>query len=141
MLNNLFKEWEFIKSIKKDYKPCFSDKTFVNMNEWFVTWKRRQKGEMGEKGILYVNNLIDTTIKCYKNNLDINSLRKLKEVLFESIVGLNNLSYTYQVDFQEKVSKDYLKCGEKLQNMIEEIEKIIRSKNNFFTNNSKIITN
>lgn len=140
MLNNLLEDWEFIKSIKKYDKPCFSDKSFVNVNEWFATWKRRRKGEMGERGVIYVNNLINTTQQYSKNKADIESLKKLKEILPKSMEGLKNIIYTYQMDSQEEVSKEYLKCVERLKNTIEEIDNIIHSKSNFFGNCPKIIS-
>ena len=137
MLNNIFEEWEFIKTIPKDSKPCFSDKTFVSINEWFATFKRRRKGEVGEKGVIYINNLIDNTFKYYKNT-DINSLKKLKNILNDAILGISNLVYTYKVDLQETVSDDYAKCIKRIEELIKKIVKDLDNKN-FFIYSPKII--
>jgi hypothetical protein len=48
-LEDLLNEWIFIGKIQKGNKPCFSDKTVIDSNAWFVTWRRRIKGEQGEK--------------------------------------------------------------------------------------------
>jgi len=140
MLNNILEDWEFIKSIPKGVKPCFNDKTFINVNEWFVTFKRRMKGEIGEKGVIYVNSLIESTSNYYKNITDMNSLRKIKDILIESLLGLENLVYTYKVDLQENVSKDYKNCILKIQKIINEIDKIIHLKSNFFSYSPKLIS-
>lgn len=112
----LYKDWEFIASIPKDAKPCFNDKTFVSINEWFVTFKRRYKGEKAEKGLEYIENIIEKT---KKYNID-------KSILQKSIIGINNLVYTYKKDGQVDVSKKYEKC-------IDKIEKLIKNKNFFGT--------
>lgn len=138
MLKNLLIDWEFVKSIKKCEKPCFSDKTFVNMNEWFATWKRRRKGEIGENGVIYLNNLIKTT-KDYCESIDDSLiLKQIKDILVESLLGINNLVYTYQIDSQENVAKEYSKCILNVKNIINMIE---NKKTNFFINQPKIISN
>lgn len=114
----LFTEWEFISNISENIKPCFHDKTYTHSNEWFVTLKRRYKGEKGEYGVVYVNNLIEDTINFYKDNTDVMLLKKLKEILEKSITGLQHLVNTYKRDNQEQVSKDYEKCLHKVENMI-----------------------
>jgi hypothetical protein len=139
MLNKIYDEWEFIKTIPKGVKPCFYDKSFVSVNEWFVTFKRRMKGEKGEKGVIYIENLIDSTFKYYKNINDINELKKLKDILTDSIIGINNLVYTYKIDEQLKVSEDYFQFESKISEMITDITNIIRTKNTFFSYTPKLI--
>src|SRR5581483_12357753 len=102
---NLLDEWRFISTINKGEKPCYNDKTKINVSEWFVTWRRRYKGEKGEKGVLYMQNLLENTNKYLELYKDGNKL--LLEVLNSSIIGINNLVYTYQMEEQEHVSKDY----------------------------------
>ena len=108
------KEWEFIASIPKDAKPCFNDKTFVKTDEWFVTLKRRYKGEKAEKGIIFLENLIRKS-----ENVD-------QKLLQRAIIGINNLVYTYKKDGQLEISKNYEEC-------IKKIEKMKKSKNFFGT--------
>jgi len=121
---SIYSEWEFIASIPKDVKPCFRDKTFISVNEWFGTIKRRYKGEKGENGIIYLEDLIEKT---KKNNID----KNLRELLQKSILGINNLVYTYKKDGQKEVSENYNKC-------IDKIDKIIKS-NNFFGYTPKLV--
>lgn len=124
-METLYKDWEFISNIPKNAKPCFNDKTMVNMNEWFVTLKRRYKGEIAEKGISYIQNLIEESI-IYKND------KKMQEIFTQAIHGLKNLVYTYKMDGQEEVSKQYSSCINKIESTL--------LKKNFFHNSLKIIS-
>ena len=121
---SIYSEWKFIASIPKDVKPCFNDKTFISVNEWFGTFKRRYKGEKGENGIIYLEDLIERTKKI---TID----KNLRNLLQKSILGINNLVYTYKKDGQKEVSENYNKC-------IDKIDKIIKS-NNFFGYAPKLV--
>ncbi len=134
----IFDEWKFIAGIPKGTKPCFYDKSLVSINEWFVTFKRRWKGEKGEKGVLYIENLVETTEKTIVC-LDLNALRNLKEVLHSAIFGLNNLVYTYKVDEQNSVSESYCDLSKAVEKLITSIDLQIRNKSNFFSYVPKII--
>ena len=131
---NVKEDWEFIGNIPKGAKPCFYDKSLVHINEWFVTFKRRMKGEKGEKGIIYVENLIINTEK-----LDIKEQIKLRETLQSATVGLTNLVYTYKMDEQLEVSKSYNTLLTRVENLINLIDKHGR-KNNFFSYVPKVIS-
>ena len=143
---SFYEDWKFISSIPKSAKPCFYDKTFVHVTEWFVTFKRRWKGEKGEKGIVYIENLIEITEKFYLNSdvsFNVNSLNELKKLLESSIIGLTNLVYTYKIDGQTEVSDSYSQLIKKVKNLIEKVETLIeesRSKSNFFSYVPKIIS-
>jgi len=108
---DIYKEWEFIGNIPKNVKPCFNDKSFINTDEWFVTLRRRYKGEKAEKGIIYLEKLIETTIFLEKDE-------RLIFLLNKSINGLENLSETYEKDGQFEVSENYKKCIEKIKTLI-----------------------
>jgi len=137
----LYEEWKFISIIPKDVKPCFYDKTFVNVNEWFVTFKRRWKGEKAEKGIVYIENLILNTEKSIVSS-DLITLKNLRDILKSSIVGLTNLVTTYKNDEQLEVSNNYLFLIKKVEILIvkigNQIEEI-RNKTNFFSYVPKIL--
>jgi hypothetical protein len=134
---NILEDWDFISKINKGVKPCFYDKSLIGMNDWFVTFRRRYKGEKGEKGVVYVENLIETTNKYYKTETDYEFLNKIKETLRNSICGLNNLVYTYKIDGQESVSQSYSNCISQIEKIILDIDFIIsegnlKNKGNFF---------
>ena len=133
----MFDDWKFIAGIPKGTKPCFYDKSLVYINEWFVTFKRRWKGEKGEKGVLYVENLLETTEKTI-SCLDINALRNLKEVLLSAVLGLGNLVYTYKVDEQVSVSESYAILSRRVEKLIDTIDLQVRNKSNFFSYVPKI---
>ena len=59
MLKEIYEDLEFISKIPKNCKPNFSDKSYTSTSEWFSIWKRRYKYEKGEKGMLYVNTLVE----------------------------------------------------------------------------------
>ena len=139
MLKEIYQDLEFIGKIPKNAKPNFSDRTWTATTEWFSTLKRRYKYERGEKGVVYIQTLLNNISNCYKT-LDITSLKKIKELLLSSIIGLNNIVYTYKIDKQEQVSKDYFKFVEKIGNLVLEIEACIRTKNNFFSHSPNILT-
>ena len=134
----IFEDWKFIANIPKGAKPCFYDKSLIYINEWFPTLRRRWKGEKGEKGVMYVENLIETSIKTM-NCLDINSLRNFKEILQNATLGLSNLVYTYKVDEQLSVSNSYGELSLKVEELIGSIDQQIRNKSNFFNHVPKII--
>jgi predicted RNA-binding protein with EMAP domain len=113
---DVYKEWEFISNIPENSKPCFNDKTFTNLDEWFVTIRRRYKGEKGEKGVIHLEKLIETT-KFYKKD------KELLNLLEKSINGIHNLSETYRKDNQIKVSENYKKCIQKVKDIISGVEK------------------
>ena len=131
MLKDLLDDLEFISSIPKNAKPNFSDKTFTYTNEWFSTFKRRYKSERGEKGMVYVSKLIVDISNCYKT-LDIYELRILSGKMKNMHDGLNNIVSTYRIDNQEEVAKNYEKSVKEIQELIEDIDSLIRVKNNFF---------
>ncbi len=134
MSDKLLLEWNFIKNIPKGMKPCFYDKTLISANEWFVTLKRRWKGEVGEKGVIYLNSLIDITKDYCLNNKT--NLKEIRTVLIDSIIGIKNLVYTYNVESQINVANDYNKCISKIQDLINEIDKMKKS---FFGYSPKLI--
>ena len=136
----MFKDWEFISNIPPNVKPCFYDKSYINANEWFITFKRRYKGEKGEKGVIYITKLIENTTE-YKNSIDVKSLIKLKETLEKSLKGLNNLVDTYKSDCQEEISKSYKECFNKVEILIEKISEKLSSKKSFFCHTPKIELN
>ena len=135
MLNDIFKDLDFIAKIPKEAKPNFSDKTFTLSNEWFPTLKRRWKHEQGEKGVLFVNNLIADIEKIYKT-CDIDSQKKIREKLTFSIPGLDNIVETYSNDNQTEVAKNYSLIIEKIKNMNEKYTKL---KKQFFTYQPSIL--
>ena len=135
MLNEILEDLQFLENIPKGAKPNFSDKSFTSTNEWFSTIKRRYKSEKGEKGIIYVETLIDNIIFIYKT-LDNSSLKILKEKLKVANLGLSNIIYTYKIDEQIEVSEGYEKCWKRIQKLIGDIG----SKNNFFNHCPKIIS-
>ena len=135
MLNEILEDLEFLINIPKGAKPNFSDKSFTSTNEWFSTIKRRYKSEKGEKGVIYVETLIDKIVFLYKT-LDNSSLKILKEKLKAANLGLSNIIYTYKIDEQIEVSKDYERCWKRIEKLIEDIG----SKNNFFNHCPKIIS-
>lgn len=135
MLNEILEDLEFLINIPKGAKPNFSDKSFTSTNEWFSTIKRRYKSEKGEKGVIYVETLIDKIVFLYKT-LDNSSLKILKEKLKAANLGLSNIIYTYKIEEQIEVSKDYERCWKRIEKLIEDIG----SKNNFFNHCPKIIS-
>lgn len=132
MLNKILEDLEFLKIIPKGYKPNFSDKTLTSTNEWFSTIKRRYKSEKGEKGVIYIENLLDN-IESMCKNLDTSSLKDLKEKLIPAMLGLNNLIYTYKIDEQMYVSEGYVNCRKRIEYIVENI------KPNFFNHSPKIV--
>ena len=131
MLKEFLDDLEFISRIPKDAKPNFSDKTFTYTHEWFATFRRRYKSERGEKGMIYASNLITNISNCYKT-LDMIELKNLNEKLKKAKDGLNNVIFTYRTDNQEEVAKNYEKTFKIVEELIEDIESLIRIKNNFF---------
>lgn len=141
MLKSLVEDLSFIGKIKKNEKPCFSDKTCISTSEWFSTIKRRWKSEVGEKGVIYVDTLLNTLCSYVRNCVNEAELSIIREKLMECLFGLNNLVYTYDVDNQQQVSKDYGKCITKVEQIIKEIDKIKFSlkKDSFFYSTPSII--
>ena len=141
-IKEIIKDLEFIASIPKSYKPCFSDKSLIYSNEWFVKMKRRWKGEQGERGVIYVNNVLDRIGKNCKN-FNIDYLKNIKKKLRESILGINNLVYTYKIDGQEDVAKSYEICNKYIEKLISILDNCIKDdmkKINFFSYSPKIIS-
>lgn len=134
----IFEDWKFIANVPKGAKPCFYDKSLIYINEWFPTLRRRWKGEKGEKGVMYVENLLEMSIKVV-SCLDINALKNFKEILRSVTIGLHNLVYTYKVDEQISVSNSYSDLSLKVEKLIDEIDQQIRNKSNFFSYVPKIL--
>ena len=135
---NLIEEWRFIANIPENAKPCYYDKTLVYITEWFVTLKRRYKGEKAEKGLLYIEDLVKKTeifIESGKETGNSKSENKrLREVLLDVKIGLNNLVKTYEKDGQENISKKY-------GDFIIEVERLVNKigyQNSYFTYLPKI---
>lgn len=132
----LFIEWDFIASLNKNEKPCFNDRTKININEWFVTWRRRYKGEKGEKGIIYVKNLIAITREYIEKIEDMDEINLLMNVLERSLIGLNNVIYTYEIDNQIPVAEEYTKFNEMIKQLLKNCQEKMAKKNHkkFFCN-------
>lgn len=142
-MKSVFEEWEFVKSIPINSKPCFYSKTFIGVNDWFVTLRRRWNGEKGEKGVVYLENLINTTMKILESeNISTDELKKMKKLLEESILGLNNLVCTYTIDNQKSVAEEYGKIIKNVKNIVTEIDLIIskRNKGTFFGGKIKLVS-
>lgn len=142
---SFYEDWKFISTIPKSAKPCFYDKTFVHVTEWFVTFKRRWKGEKGEKGIVYIENLVEITEKFCNSSecFGVDNLNELKKLLDSSIIGLTNLVYTYKIDGQIEVSESYSQLIKKVENLVTKIEKRLeenKAKSNFFSYVPKILS-
>lgn len=122
----------FIATIPEGHKPCYKSKTTVSKHEWFVTWKRRWKGEKGELGIIYVKKILTNCDRIYKDLLgeserlfsNRESLRKLSTSLKNSVEGFNNLITTYRD--QPSVSKDYEECKSLTISLYTGIDKSLR---------------
>lgn len=120
MLQNILKDLDFIGDIPPDSKPNFSDKSYTFTSEWFSTFKRRMKNEQGEKGIVYVKNLIDNIYIIY-NTLEIVDLNTLHEKLNHSLKGFSNLIETYKKENQKEVTNDYENLLRRINVLIVEI--------------------
>ena len=122
----IFNDLKFISNIPENTKPCFRDKTYIDTNSWFVTVKRRFKGEKGEKGVIYINDLIDSCDHIYRMCKDLKVLKKLRKSLYDSKNGVKNLIFTY--NDQDNVRDGYLKCFKDIISLIvkldEKIDKI-----------------
>jgi len=109
-MEGLIKEWKFIAGIPPNSKPCYIDKCYFSTSDWFLTLRRRWKNEKGEKGVTYVENLIELT-----KLIEIG----LKEIE-EALVGLENLVNTYKNDGQCEVAEGYEKCIEEIKKLIDQ---------------------
>ncbi len=136
MSDKLLENLDFISKIPKNTKPCFSTKSLIHTDEWFVTFRRRLKGEMGEMGVLYVNKLLNSCDKYYRMcKLDSNILKK---ALIKSLQGLQNLSHTYKKDKQHSVSESYNNCYNQVIKLINKINE--KKSPNFFSYKPNIIS-
>lgn len=152
MIDNIFKDLDFISNIKKGEKPCFSDKTCISTNEWFPKLKRRWKNEMGEKGVIYVDTLLNSTssyVHIYSSQVfdldnkeeEKDKIKVMREKLVGSLVGLHNLVYTYKIENQVSVSEDYMKATKKVESIILEIDEIIKKFSSSFNDISSTSVN
>ena len=126
----LEQEWTFIASIPIGYKPCYRDKTMIKSNDWFVSFRRQLKGETGHIGVLYVEQLINDTIK-FIGGISVEEkdyyLGKIRDFLFEGDIGLNNLVKTYMLDRQDTVVKGYASLVDKVEKIIIEIDEFLKA--------------
>ena len=94
-LKILFTKLDFISSICKGSKPCFSDMTMVSSRSWSGSWKRMISGESRRNLICEIGDIVD------QSTLAIKQYRKTKyhQLIIESIEksrsGIENLIYTY----------------------------------------------
>ena len=135
MLKDILTDLEFLSTISKNVKPNFSDKSFTSTSEWFSTLKRRYKNEKGERGVIYIENLVDNINKIYKT-LDNLSVKNLKCALIKASIGLNNIIYTYKTENQQEVANNYSKSLERMTKIINEIDE----SKNFFNRTPSIIS-
>lgn len=114
--SDILDDLEFVAKIPAKSKPCFSDKTYIGVDDWFVTIRRRMRWtvEKGEKGVEWVNNLLDSCDSFYRMcSLDdegVSNSLALRDALNWTLSGLKNIIETYKYDKQHEVSKGYLKC-------------------------------
>lgn len=81
---------------KKGYKPCISDMSFVSSTSWYGCFKRFVQGENRDALLLYINNVIESSIEClaqYKYDSQFYSL--IISGLCHAKEGIENLKYTY----------------------------------------------
>ena len=128
MLEDLLEDLEFISNIPPNAKPNFSDKTYTSTSEWFSTFKRRYKNEKGEYGVIYVENLIDKL-----ENVNSSSKILSRTLLEKTVIGLNNIIYTYKKDGQKEVAENYEKSKKRIEKLIPKNTK------QFFNYHPKII--
>ena len=127
-------ELAFVSSIPPKAKPCFRDKSLIFSNEWFCTLRRRWKGEKGEDGCVYLNDILNSCDNFYRMCDNLDQLKEMKKLLDSSVVGIENVVKTYFQDSQNNVSKNYSKCSEKCK----VISKNISVKITKFNKNSEI---
>ena len=138
------KVMNFIASIPINSKPCYNSLTYIQKSGWFTTIRRRMNGEQGERGIIYINNILNScneflhdknnnknktpntknkTPNTKNKNKNTNTLLELKFALDNSISGFNNLIMTY--NDQPIVMNDYEKCKNKVIDMSNRIKTIL----------------
>jgi len=134
----ILKELEFISEIQEKYKPCFSDKSSIKSDAWFATIRRRMKGEKGEKGVIYINQILDSCDFYYRMCDDFKFLKTLRDHLKNAQMGVKRLIETY--NDQKIVQKGYLESSKQIIHLIlkidekidEKIKEINRNNNKFF---------
>jgi len=137
-LSKCIETLEFISKIPENHKPYYSSKTTIAKDAWFATTRRRLGGEKGENGIVHVNKILDSCDYHYRmclqainseENKDTNleTLRKIKRTLDESIKGFDNLINTYSD--QSEVHNDYIKCKSKTNSISNNIFNAIKKIN------------
>lgn len=112
----------FISTIKPNDKPCYNTKTTIHKNAWFATLQRRWGGEKGEKGIVYINNVLDSCDKYYRmclNKSGFNNNDILLSALYDSLKGFDNLINTYSD--QKTVADSYKNCKDKIIKFLSEV--------------------
>lgn len=153
-LSKSIADLEFISTLEKGHKPLYNSRSTIQRTAWFATFQRRWAGEKGEKGLIYVNNVLDSCDRYYRMCLSDSSiytddifkynitknLSSLRTALKNSVQGFNNLIMTY--DDQETVAKGYDKCKNRVTKIIDDINIFFNrllSSINEFNSDSEII--
>lgn len=146
-MESVLKEWEFIGQIPIGSKPCFYSKTLMRVDEWFLTVRRRWSGEKGEKGVLYVENLLNNTKQVLGSaEGKEEELAHFQKVLREALIGVNNLVCTYKNDGQPNVAKGYEEAGNAITSLLKTFSERVQKapvkvkKDGFFGNDIKILS-
>ena len=135
MFNGIIEDLVFISKIPAKAKPNFSDKSYTLSDEWFSTLKRRYKSEKGEKGVIYVEELLDK-IENYWRTWISDDQERVKSLLMLSQQGFRNLVATYTTEDQRSVAEGYCKCWERVKKWLTENSQTTRKK--FFNYAPKI---
>jgi hypothetical protein len=112
MINGFIEDLVFISNIPMNCKPNFSDKSYTSKDEWFSTIKRRYKSEKGEKGVIYVDNLLNRIEKA-------GVPKEIRHLLAATEEGFMNLINTYNLDQQQNVALGYLSCWNRVKKWLE----------------------
>ena len=124
-LKEYIKTFDFISTLNKGDKPCFNDNSIIDIDAWFVTFRRRLKGERGEHGVIHIRNILDSCDNSYRmcRKDEINILKSLRNSLDNSRQGFHNLIYTYSD--QKYVKKGYSDCLKQVIKLIINLDKYI----------------
>ena len=97
-LQTLLADLDFLGQIRRDTKPCCSEKTLMSTNSWITPVYRFMKGENRNNVVAHVEKIVAQTVDAINTHKNSDHIDTIINYFSNAREGIKELSFVYQND-------------------------------------------